>query len=304
MKIIEPSATIIEDELSQLSIYQRIDKCTSVCYQRPPKPTEEEAQAFCKKLIDRKHFAALEMAVVHLVVENCFYDEWENFNAKYLSVTSLPGYNSNSLLVTGSIRTFMELLQDGPDFYNDILEGLCTFLNSKYILIFPNSEIYTKSNCSVRIATRLEIPWKHKHVAVRFIINRAVSHELVRHRPASYLQESQRYCRYEDDVIFIRPEWYDLIDSDKEKASRCWEDHMVNCSAMYKRLLHCKLSPQQARSVLPNSTKTEVICYASLPQWKHMFNLRCDKAADPEMRRVMIPLREEFKEKYPAMWKN
>ena len=66
----------------------------------------------------------------------------------------------------------------------------------------------------------------------------------------------------------------------------------------YRTFLRRGLKPQQARAVLPNSTKTELICYASLPQWKHMFDLRCSPATDPEMRRVMIPLREEFKEKY------
>jgi len=86
--------------------------------------------------------------------------------------------------------------------------------------------------------------------------------------------------------------------------SNDWLSHMESCEMRYREFLKAGLKPQQARAVLPNSTKTELICYASLPQWKHMFNLRCDKAADPEMRRVMIPLREEFKEKYPVMWEN
>ena len=77
---------------------------------------------------------------------------------------------------------------------------------------------------------------------------------------------------------------------------------MLECQAAYQSLMKSGMKPQQARAVLPNSTKTELIAYASLPQWKHIFNLRCSPAADPEMRRVMIPLREEFKAKYPEMW--
>ena len=77
---------------------------------------------------------------------------------------------------------------------------------------------------------------------------------------------------------------------------------MHTSAVVYGDLLQQGFSPQQARAVLPNSTKTELIAYASLPQWKHMFNLRCSPAADPEMRKVMIPLREEFKKQYPEMW--
>ena len=85
MKIIEPSAVILEPELAGLSICQRIDRCASVCYQRPPKPTEEEAQAFCRKLIESGHLPALEMAVVHLAMPwQCVVD----FDGeKYLSVS-------------------------------------------------------------------------------------------------------------------------------------------------------------------------------------------------------------------------
>lgn len=287
MKIIQPSATIIEDELAKLSIHQRIDYVASICYQRPPKPTEEEAQKFCRKMLNVKHMSTLEMAVVHLVLPVCEASS-QILASKYI----IHAYNNGWCLLTGSIRAFMEFLH-----YNDdpSLMSVRYFLAKELPLFFLASTF--REYPKVRFANPKEIPWQHKHVAARFIVNRAVSHELVRHRPCTFLQESQRYCRYEDDVVFIEPLWVQRGDWIRSE----WLKDMEHDEERYKfRLLH-KLSPQEAREKLPNSTKTELICYASLPQWKHMLGLRCSPAADPEMRRVMIPLREEFKEKYKEM---
>lgn len=284
MKIIKPSATIIEDELAALSVYQRIDACASVCYQRPPKPTEEEAQEFCRKMLSVKHMSTLEMAVAHLWINSHEYMDIPD--SKYIIITYA---GRGAIIVSGSIRAFME-----ADLSTEVRSLLATY----YPLFFGSrvncGPAYIVGREYLRFAKPEEIPWQHKYVAARFIVNRAVSHELVRHRPCSFLQESQRYCRYEDDVVFIEPLWVQRGDWLRSE----WLKDMEHDEERYKfRLLH-KLSPQEAREKLPNSTKTELICYASLPQWKHMFDLRCSPAADPEMRRVMIPLREEFKEKY------
>lgn len=277
MKIIEPSAQIIEDELSQLSIYQRIAYCAGVCYQRDPRKTEEEAQSFCRRMVEIGHHSTLEMAVVHLVVRSTMFPD-----SKFITVT--PKDDWGGYVVSGSIRALLEANGEyGSRIWN--------FLAWRLPVLFSESD----HPCgNVRFAEPHEIPWQHKNVAVRFIVNRAVSHELVRHRPCSFLQESQRYCRYEDEVVFIRPEW-----ADSDIAMRTWDTSMFSAEIAYKRLIGHGLKPQQARAVLPNSTKTELIAYASLPQWKHMFNLRCSPAADPEMVRVMLPLEQEFKDKYP-----
>ena len=292
MKIINPSAKIIEAELPQ-NIYQRIDACASVCYQRPAKPTVEEAEQFCRSMVERGHLTTLEMVVVHLVcpaycVPMSDYVKFTMLTSdKYTSdeYTGPPMY-----VVTGSIRALIEATNSFD---------MAAFLAGELPTFFPIPEGLSNDFDSmegVRFAEPHEIPWQHKHVAARFIINRAVSHELVRHRPCSFLQESQRYCRYEDEVVFIEPLWSDAGNANHDDL---FEYSSAVAEGHYRTLLKRGLKPQQARAVLPNSTKTEVICYASLPQWLHMFNLRCSPAADPEMRRVMIPLREEFKEKYP-----
>ena len=287
MKIIEPSAQIIEDELSQLSIYQRIAYCAGVCYQREPRKTEEEAQEFCRRMVEIGHLSTLEMATIHLWVD-CETLEDQIGGEKYLSVSRLPGFGQGAI-ISGSVRAFLEADVSG------IMVQIHQVLSTMYPVFFTHP--FPRYFSFIRAAEPQEIPWQHQHVAVRFIVNRAVSHELVRHRPCSFLQESQRYCRYDDEVIFIRPEW--LQSPTSQTVQDRWWRVMLECQATYQSLMKSGLKPQQARAVLPNSTKTELIAYASLPQWKHIFNLRCSPAADPEMRKVMIPLEREFKGKYP-----
>ena len=286
MKIIEPSANIIEKELAGLSVCQRIDRLASVCYQRPPKPTEEEAQAFCRELIERGHLPALEFAVVHLVIPS-----WCIPVSKYMHVSQL--YGDVLIAVGGSIRAMKEA-------YNpfDVQAFLAGELPMFFGIPYGTTHDFDSME-GVRFATPDEIPWQHKHVAVRVICSRAISHQLVRHRPCSFLQESQRYCKYNDEVTFIRPEWAEV---ESGFLGEMFEGQCAYSEAMYKTRLLSGLSPQKARGVLPNDIKTELIIYASLPEWLHIFKMRCDRAADPEMRRIMVPLREQFKNEYPEMW--
>ncbi|NIP53526.1 MAG: FAD-dependent thymidylate synthase, partial [candidate division Zixibacteria bacterium] len=138
----------------------------------------------------------------------------------------------------------------------------------------------------------------HLHVMARFVTNRAVSHEIVRHRPCAILQESQRYCRYSagrfgNEVTFICPSTFWKEDSPEYAM---WERHCFTSEQLYLKLLKDGSSPQAARTVLPNSTKTELILYANIKQWKHIFKLRAEnKDAEPSMREIMIPLQEQFK---------
>ncbi len=125
---------------------------------------------------------------------------------------------------------------------------------------------------------------EHAIVTVRIICDRGVSHELVRHRIASYSQESTRYCDYgSGHVQFIMPPFY----GDDVPASRDeWLQSMAEAEGAYKRLLACGESPQIARSVLPNSLKTEIVVTMNLREWRHFFTLRCAPAAHPQMRGI------------------
>lgn len=145
---------------------------------------------------------------------------------------------------------------------------------------------------------------EHEKITVRFIVDRGVSHELVRHRLASYSQESTRYCNYSKDgfgreIKVIRPcFWAD----EKSEEYQVWFKCMKYLEEMYFVLIHAGATPQQARSVLPNSLKTEVIMTANLREWRHVLRRRTSHAAHPQMREVMCPLLAELKEQVPVVF--
>lgn len=131
---------------------------------------------------------------------------------------------------------------------------------------------------------------EHESITVRFICDRGVSHEIVRHRLASYSQESQRYVRYNGDIEFINPHMPNA------KAHEAWQELCERAEETYRELLSYGLQPQQARSVLPNSVKTELVMTANLREWRHFLKLRTAKAAHPQMRELTVPLLKELQE--------
>jgi thymidylate synthase (FAD) len=135
-------------------------------------------------------------------------------------------------------------------------------------------------------------------IIVKFITNRGVTHELVRHRLCSFAQESTRYVNYGgDDIVFIRPVW---LASDPSLL--LWHDAMKAAEASYKDLLSAGWRPEQAREVLPNSLKTEIVVQANIREWRHIFKLRTAPAAHPQMRELMISLLEELQHKLPVVF--
>lgn len=141
---------------------------------------------------------------------------------------------------------------------------------------------------------------EHVSISVRIVCDRGVSHELVRHRLASYSQESTRYVRYDGDMEFVEPWWWD-----EKPESRVPYVLAFSCAEeTYKKALQNGDSPQAARAVLPNSLKTEIVVSANLREWRHIFKLRCDKAAHPDMRRIMCAMLADFKETYTVFFED
>lgn len=156
---------------------------------------------------------------------------------------------------------------------------------------------------------------EHNAISVRFTCDRGVSHELVRHRLASFGQESTRYCNYSKDkfgneLTFIKPLFFfdednkvEIGGSDfKENKFSVWETVMKNVEKAYFMLLDMGASPQEARSVLPNSLKTEIVMTMNLREWRHFFSLRADKPAHPQMRELTMPLLKEMSELIPIVF--
>ena len=138
---------------------------------------------------------------------------------------------------------------------------------------------------------------EHSCMTVRFICDRGVSHEIVRHRLASYSQESTRYCNYEGvGITLIHPSGLSFM----QRSRR--EDHFWDVQRLYDEEIRDGLSPQIARGVLPTALKTEIVMSANFREWRHIFTLRCAKAAHPQMREIMIPLLTECKKLIPIIF--
>jgi len=142
---------------------------------------------------------------------------------------------------------------------------------------------------------------EHVSATVRFITNRGVTHELVRHRLASFSQESTRYVRYSDEILFIKPVWWD-DESYSEASKEIWLDHMQNAEADYLKLLETGDKPEQAREVLPHALKTEIVMTADLREWRHVFKLRCAHDAHPQIRTLMRSCLAGFVETVPIIF--
>lgn len=144
---------------------------------------------------------------------------------------------------------------------------------------------------------------EHSIISVRFICDRGVSHEIVRHRIASYSQESTRYCNYSqekfgNEITLIKPSFW----NDNSEEYIVWKKTMERIEQSYFDLIELGAKPEEARSVLPNSLKTEIVVTMNLREWRHFLSLRTSPKAHPQIREITIPLLNELKEKMPVVF--
>jgi len=309
MNIIPPSYEIL-DSLDQQSLAVRIEYSGRICYKSEDMIDQNSAIPFVRKMAEHGHNSVLEMGV--LTVKVSYSDpqlltQLMATQPRYLHIDSL---DSETLLITGSVRAFREMLIFHP--HCVLVKAIAAFLAARHPYFFdtilPDSGLQDDATISVTKISledidkmESELRLKHRHVGVKFNVNRAITHEIVRHRPCSFLQESQRYCRYSEnkfggEVTFIKPMFYEEGTSEYDM----WKKAMEDTEQIYLKLLETS-SPQAARTVLPNSCKTELIVYCNLLEWKHIFKLRTTKAAEPSMREIMIPLYEELMARFPEL---
>jgi len=145
---------------------------------------------------------------------------------------------------------------------------------------------------------------EHVSVTVRIITNRGVSHELVRHRIASYSQESTRWCDYgkEGSITVILPVWLSFGKDTDSEASLAWEHAMKNAEVAYFTLRRLGWGAEKARGVLPNDLKTEIVMTANLREWRLIFGQRCAKNAHPQMRLLMQEILLNFRDRFPVIF--
>ena len=286
MKIIKPSVEFFGAVPTEYNAALKfIEMAGRTCYKSEDKITETSAEGFVRKLISARptpHLAMVEhsnfVARMHQpeTIIMGLISTIVSIAGKYLNVLQ----NSDYIYVGGSLTAWYQrgniVGWDDPIFrafarrYDDLFD---------IILLDP---IYTPwDSCP-----HDEIPKELHRYAAKFICDRGVSHELVRHRPCSFAQESTRYVNYGGkDMEFIEPDEYgegvDLTQDRFKEACKLSERY-------YNDLLkYGDLSPQQARAVLSNALKTEIVVTADATEWKHIRKLRTAKSAHPDMQRVM-----------------
>jgi thymidylate synthase (FAD) len=139
---------------------------------------------------------------------------------------------------------------------------------------------------------------EHEKVSVYLICSRDLTHELVRHRIASYTQESTRYCDYYKEITVIRP----FLLETSSPGYAAWVERMTMIEEWYRQMRDEGCPPEWARMLLPNCLKTEIVVTFNIREWLHVFKLRCDKKAHPQMRQLMLPLLRQFIQLMPSIF--
>lgn len=320
MNAIKPYTQIFDD-LEGQNILKKIEACGRVCYKSEKRIEEGSAEKFISNLVKRGHEAVLEhgsfifelnsYTISHLrkLIEVMGY---ENGYISFLRIT-----NSERPVVSGNVRAWREFLKQSLAVF-----GMLPFYMKRFVIenpiLFPEFqevsfgdwENYFKGSVKFEPikATDLKTETErlvHWDVTVKFVVDRGISHELVRHRVASFCQESTRYCNYSKDdfgkeITFIIPPYLAY----KSEGWNAWKDCMKQCEDTYFKMLDIGLTAQEARAVLPNSLKTEVVMTANLNEWKHFFILRTANAAHPQMVEVSRPLLKNFKTLFPSLFEN
>lgn len=144
---------------------------------------------------------------------------------------------------------------------------------------------------------------EHSYLSVKFITDRGITHEIVRHRHFSYAQESTRYCNYiGGDILFIKPYWYDHASPNDKMI---FEEHLEDVEKLYNYLIEGGHKPQEARDILPNCLKTELVVSGNFREWRHFLKLRAANStgpAHPQMNKLVCPLLIELHERIPVVF--
>ena len=273
MKIVKPSFEIWEQSAGLKGVYKQIEKVGRVCYKSEDKITEDSAKPFVDRMIKSGHGAMLEHGTVYLqyeVVKGAINPLTKYYLNKYSKVKAKEGAIGETmrLFVTTNLRVLVE---------NDWLKDL------EYI-------------CE-------PTEYHERRVTVHFVCDRGVSHEFVRHRVMSFAQESTRYCNYSKDkfggeITFVLPNWMTSpIWDENDKAGHIFLQTMKISEDVYLELLSEGWTPQQARAILPNSLKTELVVTGFTSDWNHFFDLRArgtTGAPHPQAKELAEPLMKEF----------
>lgn len=319
MKLIKPSFTIIEQGSGIEGVYKQIEMAGRTCYKSEDKITETSAKEFVDRMIKSGHGAMLEHGTIYLTIPDHEPDEFGRMDYGNVGVGN---YSANKY----SKVTYRNYSQEP----NETQKEYCSKI--------PRTTTYVTTNLRVLVENGwmddlkyISIPTEHhaRRITVKFVCDRGVTHEFVRHRVFSFAQESTRYCNYSKDkfsneITCILPPWinesdlptglaytsdnwgslmheyyYDITDAGKERGFNV--DPVKNfvyalqaSERLYFSLLKEGWKAQEARAVLPTALKAELVMTGFVDDWKHFFHLRTATGAHPQARELAQPLQEEF----------
>jgi len=293
MRIIKPSFEIWDQEEGLEGIYKQIERAGRVCYKSEDKITEDSAKEFVERMIKSGHGAMLEHGTVYLKIPYGTMDDRGEFSNEPIVIKYID--NPYSVVMNNSENDYWYITSN----YRVIIEN--GWIDDLQYLCEPTE-------------------FHAKRITVHFVCDRGVSHEFVRHRVMSFAQESTRYCNYSKDkfgneLTFIIPRWlslsngsytYDYPNGFTKDGSK-WDSKLelntfllslVRSEATYLELIEQGWVPQQARAVLPNSLKTELVMTGFVSDWKRFFRLRSRIAKTgkphPQAQELADPLMDEF----------
>ena len=286
MKIIEPYFEFI-DEPDPL---KKIELCGRVCYKSESKITDGSAETFVKNLINRGHESVLEHVVF---IVQCDDTDVKTFGRIHNDI-----FNNGGRVLLKSTKERRNIISGNVRMWRDFMRACDTLhIYPKFLTLFDGVLFDDVNPLHGRMLTRARFIDKseltpaerdaHFTQTVKFVVDRGISHEIVRHRTASFSQESTRYCNYSGDITFIKPPF----------ACLEWVKSMEYAEKSYNEMIRKGMTPQQARAVLPNSTKTELIMTANVECWKHFSELRTAPGAHPQMKQIAEPLKAAFIER-------
>lgn len=283
MKLIESSVQIIEEK----DPYKMIELAGRTCYKSEDKITENSAKEFVDRMIKLGHGAMLEHGTIYLTID---------------------GEDPNLSKIQSNPHTKVNLVP-----YEVLTESNYTISYKAYIT--TNLRVLVENNLKELLCYQVE-PTEHheKRITAKFICDRGVSHEFVRHRVFSFAQESTKYCDYSkdkfgNDITYIIPSWLDLPEGkysiwdndwcdvselkllypevdNLSAPANCFLQSIKNAEYYYFMLINRGWKPQQARQVLPNATKTELVMTGFESDWEHFFSLRCSSKAHPDAKKL------------------
>jgi len=263
MEIIEQSVEIL-DRSNQLKV---IELAGRTCWKSESKIHDYSCQQFVKNIIKVKHLSVIEHGVACFKVRDTSMQDYLD-KAKFITIRDNHA--------TGNYRAWLELIQSKHCFLNGVLRAA---LHKIEPVIFDATAAF------INTEKYLQNIQDQDHISARFITDRSVTHELVRHRnDIAFSQESQRYVNYQNGVQYIKQ---------INMSTNMLRSYFAQNEAHYKQLIEEGHKPQHARCVLMNAVKTEIVVTANIKEWKHIIALRTSKAAHPQIRALI----NDFKEK-------